>query len=118
MSKQNRTQKTETRTQDIPADLQSKSECGGAETAEQEQTAAEQKQVDDKIDGKVDDKVDGKVDDKVEEKVKYAFPTKSRCPRCGATDTIATSSPEGKFQYRRCRRAICRWKYTVMGTKI
>jgi len=47
----------------------------------------------------------------------YAFPTKSRCPRCKQTDTEATST-QGKWQYRRCTRAICRHAYQVEGTKI
>lgn len=44
----------------------------------------------------------------------YAFPTKSRCPRCGALDTKATST-QGKIQHRQCQRAICRRRYTVKG---
>jgi len=47
----------------------------------------------------------------------YVFPTKSRCPRCGTTDTVATST-QGAVQYRRCRRGICRHKYAVRGAKI
>lgn len=49
-------------------------------------------------------------------KRKYSFPTVSRCPRCGATDTIATST-QGKVQYRRCLRAVCRHTYHVIGPK-
>ena len=47
----------------------------------------------------------------------YAFPTKSRCPRCGSTDTEATSTQDG-IQYRKCKRGICNWKYWTRGTKI
>ncbi|MGA1979474.1 MAG: hypothetical protein ABSG99_02760 [Sedimentisphaerales bacterium] len=66
----------------------------------------------------VDDKVDKSVDESVEEqKDVYSFPTRSRCPRCKTTDTIATET-RGKIQRRQCQRAICRWKYIVYGTKI
>jgi len=49
--------------------------------------------------------------------VEYAFPTKGRCPRCGVTDTIATST-QGDTQYRQCRRAVCRKTFAVKGNKI
>ena len=84
------------------------------------------KPVDDKVDEPVDDKVDEPVDELVDGKVEkagskrrrqYAFLTLSRCPRCKTTDTVATST-QGKVQYRRCLRAVCRWTYTVMGTKV
>jgi len=47
---------------------------------------------------------------------KWAFPTVSRCPRCGSTDTICrhTNNKLGR-QYRQCQRAICRKNYTVDG---
>jgi len=51
------------------------------------------------------------------EKPKYSFPTKSRCPRCQTTDTEATSTQDN-IQYRQCKRAICKWKYTVRGVKV
>lgn len=50
-------------------------------------------------------------------KVKYAFPSVSRCPRCGVTDTAATST-QGDTQYRQCRRAVCRKSYSVQGTVV
>jgi outer membrane biosynthesis protein TonB len=52
-----------------------------------------------------------------EKKSQYSFPTKSECPRCKATDTTAYAT-KGNVQYRRCRRAVCRWLYHVIGTKI
>ena len=75
----------------------------------------------------VDDTIDKPVDDaetivnrktKIEnKKVIYAFPTQSRCLRCGTTDTTAYAT-KGRIQYRRCLRAICRHTYTVTGQKI
>lgn len=50
-------------------------------------------------------------------KIEYAFPTKSRCPRCQTTDTFAYKT-NGNVQYRKCQRAICRHSYPVFGTKI
>lgn len=47
----------------------------------------------------------------------YAFGTKSRCPRCGSTQTQATST-QGNIQYRQCQMPICRHKYSVFGKKI
>ena len=47
----------------------------------------------------------------------YSFPTKSRCPRCGSTDTLALST-NGDRQYRRCQMAVCKWRYAVRGKKI
>jgi len=83
--------------------------------------------VDDTIDKPVDDTIDKPVDDaetivnrktKIEnKKVIYAFPTQSRCLRCGTTDTTAYAT-KGRIQYRRCLRAICRHTYTVTGQKI
>ena len=58
----------------------------------------------------IDEPVDGK-------KVVYSFPTQSKCPRCGTTETTAYST-KGKVQYRRCLRAICRWNYQVIGQKV
>ena len=45
----------------------------------------------------------------------YSFPTRSRCPECKATDTIAIST-QAKVQYRECRK--CGNTYTVIGQKI
>jgi len=47
----------------------------------------------------------------------YAFPTKSRCTRCGGTKTIRRFSEKNK-QYRRCRRIGCGTDYCVKGTLI
>ena len=47
----------------------------------------------------------------------FAFLTKYRCPRCGATDTLATST-KGDVQYRKCQRPVCRFKFSVRGTEI
>ena len=51
------------------------------------------------------------------EEVKYAFPSKSRCPRCGVLDTVAYTT-RGPIQYRQCQRAVCRRKYSVTGTPV
>jgi len=50
---------------------------------------------------------------------KWSFPTASKCPRCGITDTICrnTNIITGT-QYRQCQRAICRYNYSVKGTKV
>lgn len=50
---------------------------------------------------------------------KWSFPTASRCPRCGSTDTKAmhTDNKIGR-QYRKCQRGICRWNYSVDGKEI
>ena len=50
-------------------------------------------------------------------KPQYAFPSKSRCPRCQTTDTVATSTQKN-VQYRQCQRAICRQKFSVLGKKV
>jgi hypothetical protein len=47
----------------------------------------------------------------------YAFPTKGRCPRCQTTDNVAEST-QGKWQYRRCRRATCQRKFRIEGTPV
>ena len=47
----------------------------------------------------------------------YAFPTRSRCPRCESTDTIALSTQD-KWQYRKCQVPVCRKRYTVEGKPI
>jgi hypothetical protein len=47
----------------------------------------------------------------------YAFPTKSRCPRCRSTRTTRTGA-SGDKQYRTCAVPRCGWKYTVTGTLI
>jgi hypothetical protein len=47
----------------------------------------------------------------------YAFPSKSRCPRCRSTHTTRTGAA-GEKQYRTCMIGRCGWKYTVTGTLI
>ncbi len=47
----------------------------------------------------------------------FSFPTRSRCPRCRAIDTVALNT-KGRVQYRQCRRAVCRHKYTMFGKKV
>ena len=46
--------------------------------------------------------------------VEYSFPTKSRCPRCGSTNTTRTSSYNAT-QYRQCRMPVCRYRFPVKG---
>jgi len=52
-------------------------------------------------------------------KKEWSFPTVSKCPRCGTTDTRCerTDSKMG-WQYRLCQRAICRHRYRVQGVKV
>lgn len=67
----------------------------------------------------VKEKIDEPVDEKNVRKKKntrWHFPNASQCPRCGSHDTVATST-KGNKQYRKCQRAICRWRYCVTGTK-
>lgn len=45
----------------------------------------------------------------------WTWPARSRCPRCGSTETKRVSD-DGPTQYRRCERAICRHSYKVQGT--
>ena len=52
-----------------------------------------------------------------EEEVKYAFPTRSRCPRCKGLNTRAYKTV-GKYQHRECQAPICRWRYVVTGQKV
>lgn len=42
----------------------------------------------------------------------FVRPEAIKCPRCGATDTVAYSV-HGNIQYRRCRRAVCRHNFSV-----
>jgi len=53
---------------------------------------------------------------KEKQQKKWAFPTVSKCPRCGTTETKATHT-DGKNgrQYRQCQRAICRKNYSIEG---
>lgn len=47
----------------------------------------------------------------------FGFLTKSRCPRCGSTNTRAYST-QGRVQYRQCQIPICRRKYVQYGQKV
>jgi hypothetical protein len=55
--------------------------------------------------------------EKKTKKAEYAFPTKSRCPRCCSTQTKATNT-KGDTQYRECQMPVCRHRYSVLGKKI
>ena len=54
---------------------------------------------------------------KKKKKQRYAFPTVSRCPRCGSTQTHCRST-QGKVQYRICNHPICRKTFTIIGRRI
>ncbi len=47
----------------------------------------------------------------------YSFSTRSRCRRCGSVNTIAYKT-KGERQYRICRVAICRHRYSEAGQLI
>lgn len=47
----------------------------------------------------------------------YAFPSKSRCPRCKSTNTLRKTD-RGRVQYRQCQRPICRRRYKEIGWPI
>lgn len=49
--------------------------------------------------------------------VQFAFPTKSRCPRCRG-DRTRCNRTAGQVQYRECLGAVCRHKYKAVGYKI
>ena len=54
-----------------------------------------------------------------DKKARWVFPDNARvCPRCRTTDTEAysTDTKNGR-QYRRCQRAVCRWRYSVNGRR-
>ncbi len=55
-------------------------------------------------------------------KKRYVFPRQGdiKCPGCGLYETVATSSPRGPIQWRRCTRAIpvCGRTFKVTGTEI
>jgi hypothetical protein len=44
----------------------------------------------------------------------YVFPKNAICPRCKTTDNYVTST-QGQIQYRKCRRGICRERFSVGG---
>jgi len=68
----------------------------------------------DAVEESIDEPVDEVIEGVTEKKVKYIFPNAAQCPRCKTYDTEATST-RGNKQYRRCRRAICLWRYCVTG---
>jgi len=47
----------------------------------------------------------------------FAFPNRSRCPRCGTIDTMAYASHDG-VQLRRCQAPTCLYQYKVVGQEI
>lgn len=47
----------------------------------------------------------------------YAFPTKSRCPKCNTLNTLRRGD-NGATQYRECASSLCRHKYSVIGVKV
>lgn len=47
----------------------------------------------------------------------FKFWNKSRCPRCGGTDTEAYAT-HGPVQSRVCRAPVCRHRYKVTGTEV
>jgi len=49
----------------------------------------------------------------------WSFPTVTRCPRCGSTDTICRRTDVQKgVQYRKCRMAVCHYNFCVRGKKV
>ena len=44
----------------------------------------------------------------------WSFQTRSRCPRCGSLQTVHRST-QGRYQYRKCARVICRRNYRIVG---
>lgn len=49
--------------------------------------------------------------------VSYAFPTKSRCPRCQSLNT-KRRGVNGATQYRECCASVCKHKYSIVGEKV
>jgi hypothetical protein len=49
--------------------------------------------------------------------LEYAFPSKSRCPRCLGLNTVSYKT-KGAKQYRRCRGAVCRHRYSEEGKPV
>lgn len=52
-----------------------------------------------------------------EKRLVWAFPSKSRCPRCGTINTKMYSSNQN-IQYRKCMNAVCRNTYKVIGVLV
>ena len=57
-----------------------------------------------------------------ETRKRYVFPRQGdiKCPACGLYETVATSSPKGPIQWRRCTRAIppCGHTFKITGTEV
>lgn len=53
----------------------------------------------------------------VTEKKEICFARNPKCPRCGASDTVAVSTT-GIIQYRKCRVPICRASFKQLAVKI
>jgi len=50
---------------------------------------------------------------------RWIFPSPTRCPRCQQFDTEAThTDSERGIQYRKCRRATCRRKFSISGPPV
>ena len=50
---------------------------------------------------------------------RWIFPSPVQCPRCKQYDTEATHTDSQRgVQYRKCRRATCRRKFSVDGTPV
>lgn len=47
----------------------------------------------------------------------FAFPNRSRCPRCKSPQTECYGEIDG-VQYRRCLMGTCRWRYKITGQPI
>ena len=54
---------------------------------------------------------------KKKDRQKFTFPKQPRCPRCNYAQTRAVST-QGQNQYRRCLNAICRKRFTVIGSPV
>ncbi len=69
----------------------------------------------------LENETDGKESQAIEDK-RYIFPRQGdiKCPACGLYETVATSSPKGPIQWRRCTRAIppCRHTFKITGTEV
>lgn len=50
----------------------------------------------------------------------YAWPSKSRCPRCDSLQTLAKGYDKQtrRMQYRECQVPICGITYKVVGTRV
>lgn len=51
------------------------------------------------------------------ERTVYAFPSRSRCTRCGSLDNERVAT-KGEIQYRKCRVVTCRTRYRLHGKPV